>query len=100
MCPHPPPSREALIFVQKQKLTPRQMKDSIFLPHSLASGSVSIKALELSASYSHLVMAVLSFRARTRWAQDGGVLGRHNGYSVSWSGRRGRQEVGCHPQDI
>lgn len=75
---------------QTQSLTlpplPTQMKDSVFLPHSLASGSVSIKALELNASYSHLVMDVSSFLARTRSAQDGGVLGWHDRHSVSWSG--------------
>ena len=69
------PHREVRVFVQKQNhallLSPPQMKDFIFLPHSLASSSVSIKARELSASYSHLVMAVSSFLARTRSAPDG-----------------------------
>lgn len=82
------PHREAWGFVQTQNLTlpplPTQMKDSLFLPHSLASGSVSIKAFELSASYSQLVMAVSSFLARTRSAQDGGVLGWHDGCSMVW----------------
>lgn len=98
------PHREAWVFVQTQNLTlpplPTQMKDSRFLPHSLASGSVSIKALELNASCSQLLMAVSSFLARTRSDQDGGVLGWHDGYSMSWSGCRGCHEVGHHPQDI
>lgn len=70
------------------------MKDFIFLPHSPASGSVSIKARELNASCSHLVTAVFIS------GQHGGVLDRHDRYSAFWPGCRGCQEVGRHPQDI
>lgn len=42
--------REAWVFVQKQNFTlhlsPPQMKDSVLLLYSLASGSISVKAPE------------------------------------------------------
>lgn len=102
--PHTSPTQRGPGFCAKAKPypspSPPQMKDFIFLPHSLASGSVSIKALELSASYSHLVMAVSSFLARTRSAPDGVSLVGMMGAVCPGLDVGAAKEVGHHPQDF